>query len=91
MATLMTEQEQKKVNSYKIEHKMNFEREQFHLESQAERKGEAFTPAEYVEPNDEEILALVRAGWKSGLDRAFEKKFARESTQRIPGGLFFKK
>ena len=83
MATFMTSEEKKKVESFKIEHKMNFEREQYNLEAEAERKGEAFTPAEYQEPNVEDILAAVRAGWKSELDKRFEKKFEREKAKGL--------
>lgn len=78
MATFMTSEEMKKVESFKIEHKMNFEREQYNLEAEAERKGEAFTPAEYQEPNVEDILAAVRAGWKSEHDKRFERKWKIE-------------
>lgn len=80
---VMTNQEEKKVESFKIEHKMNWEREQFLLEAEAERKGETFTPGTYQEVIDADALAAVRAGWKSELDKQFEKKFEREKAKGL--------
>ena len=82
-SVVMTTQEEKKVESFKIEHKMKWEREQYFLEVEAERKGEAFTPGTYQEVSDADALAAVRAGWKSELDKRFEKKFKREKAQGL--------
>lgn len=82
-SVVMTNQEEKKVETFKIEHKMNWEREQFLLEVEAERKGETFTPGTYQEVSDADALAAVRAGWKSELDKLFEKKFKREKAKGL--------
>lgn len=82
-SVVMTSEEQKKVNSFKIEHKMKWEREQYLLKVEAEHKGETFTPGEYKEVSDADALAAVRAGWKSELDKAFEKKWKREKKQGL--------
>lgn len=80
---VMTSEEQEKVNSFKTEHKMKWEKEQHLLEMEAEYKGETFTPGEYKEVSDADALAAVRAGWKSFLDKQFEKKWKREKKQDI--------
>ena len=91
-SVLMTSEERKRVESFRTEHKTNWEREQYLLEVAADRRGESFTPGTYQEVSDADALAAVRAGWKSGLEKAFEKKFKREAVRGIiPGGLLFKK
>ena len=80
-SVVMTSEEGKKVRSFKNEHKTNWEREQFLLEVDAEHRGETFTPSQYVEVSDADALAAVRAGWKSGLDKAFERKWEIEKAR----------
>ena len=82
-SVIMTSEEREKVESFKNECKRNWEREQFLLESEAERTGQPFTPGTYKEVSDADALAAVRAGWKSELDKAFEKKWEREKKQGI--------
>ena len=77
-SVFMTEQEQKKVESFKNENRIKWEREQTRLEIEAERNGEAFTPGVYQEVSDKDALAAVRAGWKSWLDMKFEQKKKRD-------------
>ena len=81
MAVFMTTEEQEKVESLKRTNRLNWDLEQKRLEADAERKGEAFTPGVYEEVSDADALAAVRAGWRSELDRAFEKKFKREKVR----------
>ena len=82
-SVVMTSEEREKVESFKNECKRNWEREQYLLEAEAESKGETFTPVEYKEVSDADALAVVRAGWKSELDKQFEKKFKREKAQGL--------
>jgi len=82
-SVVMTSEEREKVESFKNEYKRNWEREQYLLEAVAERKGETFTPVEYREVSDADALAAVRAGWKSELDKVFEKKWEREKAQSL--------
>ena len=79
----MSDEERKKVNTFKKEHRLKFESEQQRLKSEAKRKGETFTPIDYVEVSDEDALSCVRAGWKSWLDKQFEKKRQRETAHGI--------
>ena len=90
MAVFMTNDEQKKVNAFKSEHKMNWESQQRQLEIEANHKGESFTPTEYVEVSDENALSAIRNGWKSGLDKRFEKKRLRDLSRGIEWGKPFK-
>ena len=90
MEVVMSIQERKKVEAFKWEHKTNFEREQFALQSEAERKGEVFTPSEYNAVSDEEALAAVRAGWISGLERRSNKKRVQDASRGVIWGKPFK-
>lgn len=83
METFMSDEERQKVNSFKNEHRLKFESEQQRLRSESERKGETYTPEDYVEVSDKDALDCVRAGWKSWLDKQFEKKRLRETAQGI--------
>lgn len=80
---VITEQEQQRVNAFKFEHKMKWDAEQVQKQSEAYHNGKEFTPTDYVEVSDEDALAAVRAGWKSELDKRFEKKFKREKAQGL--------
>ena len=86
----LSEKEQQQMSAFKWEHKMNFQREQILLENEAKQKGENFVPSQYVEVSDETALAAVRAGWKSGLDKQFDKKRKREAARGINWGEPFK-
>lgn len=90
MAVFMTEQEQQKVNAFKAENKMKWEDQQRQLEMKAKHKGEAFTPTDYVEVSDENALMAVRNGWKSKLDKLFEKKRLRDLSRGVEWGKPFK-
>ena len=82
-SVVMTSEEREKVESFKNECKRNWEREQYLLEAEAEGKGETFISGTYQEVSDADALAAVRAGWKSELDKRFEKKWEREKKQGI--------
>ena len=88
LAPVETEQEQKKVESFKNENRVKWDREQMRLEADAERKGEAFTPVEYKEVSDADALAAVRAGWKSKLEKQFETIVLFVSKRKLFGVVF---
>lgn len=83
MGVFMTEQEQSKVESFKNENRFKWEREQAQLATEADRKGEAFTPGVYEEVSDADALAAVRAGWESALDKRFRLKKKRDLARGI--------
>lgn len=74
----MTEQERKKVEVLKNESRYKWEKEQARLQTEAEKKGETFTPEVYQEVSDEDALEALRNGWKSWIDEMFEKKKKRD-------------
>ena len=87
---VITEQEQQKVNAFKAEHKMKWNAEQAQKKSEAYHNGKEFTPTDYVEVSDEDALAAVRAGWKSGLEKRFEKKRIHDAARGKEWGKPFK-
>lgn len=79
---ICSEQERAKIESFKRERKMEFDRQEQQKQLEAEHKGEAYTPQTYNEPSDAECLAVVRNGWKSHLDMMFERKGKREGWKK---------
>lgn len=73
-----SEEERARIESFKRERKMEFDRQEQQKQLEAERKGAEYSPQTYSEPSDADCLAVVRNGWKSHLDMMFEKKAKRE-------------
>ncbi|MBR4920347.1 MAG: hypothetical protein IKZ62_03385 [Prevotella sp.] len=70
--------EETRFNALKREHKENFERTEMEREAECALKGTEFTPQDYEPISDDVVLATIRAGWRSPLDKAFERKSKKE-------------
>ncbi len=81
MGIVCSIEEREKIDSFKRECKMDFERSEYQRKMKANRSGQEFVPGTYNEPSDNDCLAVVRAGWKSELDKRFESKFKREKNR----------
>lgn len=78
MCVICSSEERLKIDSFKRERKMEFEREEQLKEIQANNRGESYTPQTYNEPADAECLEVVRNGWQSKLDKRFALKGKKE-------------
>ena len=77
------EKEQQKVESFIREKKDVFERQEELNAHEARVKGEVYQKKEFPGISEEEALNIVRTGWKSRLEQAFERKRRREEARGI--------
>lgn len=75
--------EKQKVETFIREKKNDFERQELLKAIDAEKKGETYEEKEFPGVDEAEALAAVRAGWKSYLDKAFERKRKKEEALGI--------
>lgn len=78
----MTSQERERVRMF-----VNEQREIWNAEEQqkaflASRNGEKYDPLPFPGFDENAALQAVRSGWKSQLDKMFEKKFRKEGVRR---------
>ena len=90
MDVFMTDEERQKVEAFKSEYKIKWEKEQQQLEEEANKSGAPFTPGVYQEVSDSDALTAVRGGWKSFLDKQFERKRKHDAARGVEWGKPFK-
>lgn len=79
---ICSSEERAKIAAFKREAKMEFEREETLNQLAAERMGQTYEPKTFEDINDADALAAVRAGWKSRLEKAFERKGRKEGWKK---------
>lgn len=76
--TFITQEERRLIKAFQYEQQREFEQDERYKEAVARLKGENYEPQPFPGVDEEIALDAVRRGWKSGLDRAFERKARRE-------------
>ncbi len=78
-----SERERQNVACYIKEQKDAFDYQERQNQLEAEREGKTYEIKEFQGIDEAKALEAVRAGWKSRLDIAFEKKKKREQAKGI--------
>ena len=76
--TYISDEERRLMKSFEYERKLEFERNELNKQACARLRGENYEPQPFGGVDEAVALDAVRRGWKSPLDRAFEKKAKRE-------------
>ena len=76
--TYITDQERKQMKAFEYERKMEHDRNELSKQNCARLRGEVYEPQPFMGVSEEIALDAVRRGWKSPLDKFFEKKARRE-------------
>lgn len=76
--TYITDEERRLMKSFEYERQREHERNELNKQHCARLRGEEYEPQLFGGVSEEIALDAVRRGWKSQLDRMFEKKAKRE-------------
>ena len=79
--TYITDQERKQMKAFEYERKMEHDRNELNKQHCARLRGETYEPQPFGGVDEEIALDAVRRGWKSPLQKAFEKKSKKEGWQ----------
>lgn len=74
----MTQQERTRVEMFIREQAMDWEQQEQQKAFLASRKGEKYEVKDFPGFDENAALQAVRSGWRSTLDKLFERKFKRE-------------
>lgn len=78
----MTLEEKQRVKMFIREQAQEWEREERQKAFLASRKGENYEVRDFPGFDENAALQAVRSGWKSQLDKLFERKFKREGIRK---------
>lgn len=78
----MTTQEKERVQMFIAEQRAEWDEEERHKAFLAERRGEQYEPQPFPGFDENAALQAIRSGWKSQLDKMFDKKFKREGIRK---------
>lgn len=76
--TYVSEEERKQMKAFEYERKLEHDRNELNKQHSARLRGEIYEPQQFGGVDEEIALDAVRRGWKSPLDKFFEKKAKRE-------------
>ena len=76
--TYISDQERKQMKSFAYERQREHDRNELNKQHCAQLRGEVYEPQPFAGVDEAIALDAVRRGWKSQLDRMFEKKAKRE-------------
>lgn len=80
--TYITPEERKQMKSFEYERKREHERNELNKQHCARLRGEVYEPQPFGGVDEAIALDAVRRGWKSPLDKFFEKKARKEGWAR---------
>ncbi|MBR6456792.1 MAG: hypothetical protein IKT22_07460 [Prevotella sp.] len=80
--TFISEEERRLMKAFEYERKFEHNQNELSKQARARLRGETYEPQPFGGVDEEIALDAVRRGWKSGLDRAFEKKARKEGWAR---------
>lgn len=78
----MTSQERERLQMFINEQREDWEQQERQKAFLASRKGENYEVRDFPGFDENAALQAVRSGWKSQLDKMFEKKFRKEGVRR---------
>ena len=78
----MTTQEKERVQMFIAEQRAEWDEEERHKAVLAERGGQQYEPQHFPGFDENAALQAIRSGWKSQLDKMFDKKFKREGIRK---------
>ena len=74
----VTAEERERIKLFISEQKQDWEREESNKFLLAQREGKEYVKREFPGFSEEVALRAIRSGWKSNLDKLFERKARRE-------------
>jgi hypothetical protein len=74
----ITDEERRAIKSFEYERKREHDRNELNKQNCARLRGEVYEPQPFAGVDEEIALDAVRRGWKSPLQKAFEKKSKKE-------------